>query len=1327
MLKRGRWAMAAIGGALALTALSASPAAADHTFCVPGNGPGQCQAARGVAVDEETGQVYVADRSKGVIQVFDENGVFERTIGDGVLSNPVGVAVDNIPASPTRHQIAVTDAVGNEPGGRVLRFDPSGSLRLGLGSGVRDGAEEAQTCGPEASPPTAESECLPGLSSKGECQLFDSFVARSTVAIGPGGRLYVTDNVYPEGVNKDRVEVFAPDGSCLEERVVSEGEDRTLNAIAVDSEEGVYVSVERGVGEIRKLDTAGGAECEIDVGTSTTALAVDPASDRLYAGQAEPSARGAGFPYGTLTIYEPGCVGEEVDYVRRYGYGSFAFSPQGIGALPGVLDPSREGEAAISESKGFVFHLDEPSPGPLLVPGSLVADPVSNTKATLGAEVNPEGKASEATTEFIEKAACEANEAGGGECFDGAGSTSAPLPGEGFKLVGEEALFGCPDPLSEAGHPGKNAYEAGECLTPETTYRFRASVSNAVGSGNSPVDGGEFTTRPWLELGLTWASGVGAGSAQLNAEVNPLGVPVSGHFEVVPEAACVADPVHCFEHAERTPTIDFGGGEAFMSRGISVGGLKPGTTYRYRLIAENPFIAGKPFVGQARSFTTFAPPLIEECPENAAFRGGPGALLPDCRGYEMVSPLDKEQADITVLPTIFTNTPAALEQSSLSGSRLAYGSLHAFGDAASAPWTSQYIAERHPRGEPGEGWSTHSIDLPIERPIYDGATAQVGIQPQAFSPDLCTDWMRSIAEPPLAPGAQVGYPNLYVRNDELCGGPVFETLTTREWGNLEKADGLALALELQGVSADQRTAAFAAPDSLKGTDAPDLGGGKLQLYVWQKEGGGPVFACILPGGAVFEEPCSAGSGPGGISGANVGLLAQLQGALSESGKRLFWTAGQGEGPIYLRENPALGRQPGKECGPGRPCTIEVSKTKSRFRAAAADGSAVIYTSGTDLSRAGIGETAGRPVLSATKKLAGGVLGVMGVSEDASHVYFASTEAIGVAGTDSLGEKAKAGDRNLYLYDEGSYDFIGVLAEGDLKPNASPLQGIPSWNLARVSGTHAAFVSSAPLTGYDNLDATSGERDSEVYLYDAGADRLICASCNPSGARPAGRENTDAVSIAERIMIFGPEWIAGWIGGHETNLYASRELSSDGQRLFFNSTDALVSRDTNGRVDVYEWEAPGEGSCTPSSPSYSLQNGGCVELISSGQSARDSEFVDASPSGDDVFFATLSNLVAADYDLVDIYDARVGGGFPPPPAPPAECEGEACQSPPPAPPAPAPASAGYPANDNVPKGRKCPKGRHRIRVRRGGKSRCVKRGHGKSRHRHAHRRHGRRHR
>ena len=68
----------------------------------------------------------------------------------------------------------------------------------------------------------------------------------------------------------------------------------------------------------------------------------------------------------------------------------------------------------------------------------------------------------------------------------------------------------------------------------------------------------------------------------------------------------------------------------------------------------------------------------------------------------------------------------------------------------------------------------------------------------------------------------------------------------------------------------------------------------------------------------------------------------------------------------------------------------------------------------------------------------------------------------------------------------------------------------------------------------------------------------------------------------------------------------------------------------------------------------------MSLISSGQSPRASQIVDVSPDGADVFFRTLSSLLPQDTGLVDIYDARVGGGFPPAPNLPGACEGEACE-------------------------------------------------------------------
>ncbi|MFL5873269.1 MAG: hypothetical protein ACJ75T_07340, partial [Solirubrobacterales bacterium] len=177
---------------------------------------------------------------------------------------------------------------------------------------------------------------------------------------------------------------------------------------------------------------------------------------------------------------------------------------------------------------------------------------------------------------------------------------------------------------------------------------------------------------------------------------------------------------------------------------------------------------------------------------------------------------------------------------------------------------------------------------------------------------------------------------------------------------------------------------------------------------------------------------------------------------------------------------------------------------------------------------------------------------------------------------------------------------------------------------------------------------------------------------------------------------------------ESDLFAPRALSADGSHLFFESFEALLPRDTNGAADVYQWQrAASEKECEEAGAEMFVASaGGCLSLISSGQSPTDSEMVDATPSGSDVFFKTASSLLPQDPGLIDVYDARVNGGLPQPPGPPAGCEGEACQGPlsPPDDPTPASGSGEYAGNVPLSQAKKCPKGK----VAR--KGRCAKKHH-----------------
>ena len=206
----------------------------------------------------------------------------------------------------------------------------------------------------------------------------------------------------------------------------------------------------------------------------------------------------------------------------------------------------------------------------------------------------------------------------------------------------------------------------------------------------------------------------------------------------------------------------------------------------------------------------------------------------------------------------------------------------------------------------------------------------------------------------------------------------------------------------------------------------------------------------------------------------------------------------------------------------------------------------------------------------------------------------------------------------------------------------PSSIVPVLHSSRVSadGQTLAFTSAAALSGADNLDAGSGQPDAQVFLYDAtangGAGELRCVSCNRGGARPLGRD----VGAGHTTL-----WVASTLPGWPDQFRPGGILSADGSRLFFESFDSLAPADTNQKQDVYEWEALGSGNCAAAEPSYDPAAGGCVSLISTGKDSHDSDLLDASADGRDVFIRTAEQLLATDSDdVTDVYDARSGGGI-----------------------------------------------------------------------------------
>jgi hypothetical protein len=721
---------------------------------------------------------------------------------------------------------------------------------------------------------------------------------------------------------------------------------------------------------------------------------------------------------------------------------------------------------------------------------------------------------------------------------------------------------------------------------------------------------------------------------------------------------------------------------------VRLAGLSPATTYHFRFSATNSIDTS---LGSDRTFLTFQETARSDSCGNSSFRQGPAARLADCRAYEMVTPVDKNNLDIATLLNL-NNNELELDQSATSGEKLTYTTLQGFGDAQSAPYVSQYIASRTPGG-----WSSESITPPQGRTALNPGK-RLELEFQFFSPDLCLSLLNHYSDPPLAPGAFEEQGNAYRRTN--CGAPGYEIVSS-----VPPPPGEPGSPGIQGLSEDEHCALFV----------------PLANGLYENCAGHTSQINLLPDGSQSLEASVGSSG-------TLQVLEQMlrfghrQHAISSDGSRVYWSSVFSDrgGPLYVRENAqqeqsALGA--GSEClEPAMACTIPVSEENAIFWAASPDGSRAIYSVE---QRGGGGGTQARQQLYefdlATEHstlLASEVLGVMGVDEQADRTYFVSLESIQGQGT--------AGEPNLYLFDStkagaARYKFIATVSQEDglygytEGKRLGMVQQAPSHRVARVSpdGLHAVFASYAPLTGVDNTDAVSGEADFEVFVYDAlgngGSGSLACISCNPSGQRPRGID----VEV-ESEPHSNPNWAAALIPPYTTSFYGPRAMSNDGERVFFDSYDALLPADNNGREDVYEWEAPGSGpsaaECTEASASFSPPNDGCLSLISSGESPSGSEFVDASPDGRDVYFKTAASLVPQDPGLIDIYDAREEGGFPPPPGQSPSCEGEACQGPFAPPDDQTPASATFNGPGNA-KPKKCPKGK--VRSYKHGEEACIK--------------------
>ncbi len=680
-----------------------------------------------------------------------------------------------------------------------------------------------------------------------------------------------------------------------------------------------------------------------------------------------------------------------------------------------------------------------------------------------------------------------------------------------------------------------------------------------------------------------------------------------------------------------TPPVNIGDGTKPITVTELVQGLKPDTTYFFRLVATNAF--GTTASGQ-KTLHTRATPFSP----------------PTDRAYEMVSPPDKNQggADQNLLFPIVAF--------SRDGEAATFCSNALFGDPPGqmgfecAPYLSRRTVD---------GWKT-SNPFPAYCPddrdgtrFYLNAFLSPNFDYAAITrpeSDVCP-------HPPLDPTA----PEPAIRNtyrQDLTADPT-DPLSFGLMNSNVTSGGVAF-----GGGAEDFSHVVYTTTSNQTLDAPV--GNFTKFYHWNN--GSLSLVSKDTSGAPFT---TASSFP--TVNVNAGGTP-IPSAVSADGERIYFhnqvpnsllqaNCNSAVCHLYMRESDTITHDlSSPECAVLPDCGANASA--DRFLWANSAGDVALFHSCdklTDVSTAGAacGETGGKLYrwdlngapghritdLTVDKEpgdgLQPGVVDIIGASEDGDVVFFVATGQI------ISGEPTGGGSKVYRVrWNGGSpvVDYLGPYGDGGTGASGN-YGGDPNLTRRHVrvtpDGEHLLIRTGLAIDPVADQDS-----DADFYRWNEDSGWL-CVSCQAPGVPSAGHVNRDEVKAAYyRALV---------------SLEPEVSISDDGRGVVFETPDALVPEDVNGEAgcestsgatlnvivytcdDVYEW------------------HDGTFKLISSGTSPSPSVLLGGTRSGRDVFFLTRERLVGWDTDNnTDIYTARIGGGFPEPPPQLPVCEGEACR-------------------------------------------------------------------
>lgn len=697
---------------------------------------------------------------------------------------------------------------------------------------------------------------------------------------------------------------------------------------------------------------------------------------------------------------------------------------------------------------------------------------------------------------------------------------------------------------------------------------------------------------------------------------------------------------------------------------LKIEGLAPSTLYHFRVIARSGLGVGESVEAKFKTH----PAVL-------------GSALPDDRQWELVSPQEKNGAFIEAQ----TREGGAI-QAAKNGDSVVYVASNALPGAEGnrAPEPDQVYSTRG-----SGGWDSTNLTTPNN--VALGVTPGSAPEYRLFSDDLSESFVQPFGtepqeSPPLS--SEAIERTVYRRETARCSGSPSACFTplvdaANDTGEVTNTKGEKERSQFGGsvefITANQSGAAAVLSSGVPLTSETAAPG--RNLYEWQA-GGKLSLVNVLPN----NKP---------VYGAEVGIANKVvRNAVSEDGTRVIFAA---EKHLYMRDT-----QTGKTMQIDKPVGVtEVRGPRGpEFQDATRDDSTIFFTDDAKLTASAtpkpekpdlyvceVQEVDGEQTcnlsdlsVDSNSNEAANVQGVMpGIDEEhGTDAYFVANGVLAgspprgncVKGLEGREQESEFGEHvlgatcNLYVVrlEDGVWTPPKLIATLSAEDEPDWSIGAPN-NLSHVTsrasenGQWLAFMSDRSLTGYDNRDAHSGKADEEVYLYSAAKESLVCASCDPNGARPDGVHDVEESSEGIGLLVDRPLiWTGRWLGANVPGwtrislneaLYQSRYLTNSG-RLFFNTSQKLVPQDQNSTEDVYEYEPGGtlgpanEADCESSFDTYSENADGCVALISGGTpEEKESAFLDASENGDDVFFDTAAQLTGWDKDSsYDVYDARI---------------------------------------------------------------------------------------